>query len=789
MKEKTEYSKDDDIITAGTVSAEELTKEEDKRLLRRIDLYILPVMAVSYMFQFLDKSALGFTAIMGLREDLKLTGEGFSWASSIYYFGYLIASYPAAMVMVRWRVGKTIAIAVVFWGVVLMLTAVTTNAAGLFAVRFFLGVCEAPIAPGLTVIVAMWYKRSEQPLRHAAWFLGNTTAGILGGLMAYGIGHIQTIATWKAVFLIFGGATVAWSIGVFFLLPDVPMTAYFLSEEDRTKAVTRVKENMTGIKNNTFKWSQCREALVDPKTWFIVLIQSCGNIPNGGVHSFGSIVIEEGLGFDTLPTLLLTSASYLAQLILVLLSTGGSTYFRNVRSYFMMFNFALATIGACLVRQLPAEQRWARYVGYCLILAFSANFPMVMSLTSGNFGGFTKKMTVNAISFMVYCAGNIIGPQLFLAKEAPTYTSGFLAMMVCFGVGVVLCALLRVYLARENRRRDGLSVGGHVEAETVDAELMANLMDKTDMEIPQFRQPAMSSSSASPPSSLAHLLPASWKTQVTAWLAEDTPTFDYVGYVVGEAPRTATLWAKSAGVVAGRPFFDEVFAQCGCAVEWHVDEGADVDPGADGKVKAATVTGPARCILLGERVALNTLARCSGIAARSRSLLTRLRAAGYSGILAGTRKTTPGFRLVEKYGMQVAGVDPHRMDLSAMPMIKDNAVWSRGSITEAVRAAKRVAGFSLKIEVEVQSEQEADEAIEAGADIVMLDNFTGDGVKIAARSLKERWQGKRHFLVEVSGGLRDDNVEAYVCNDIDVISTSYIHQGVGIVDYSLKIEH
>ncbi|KAL3965159.1 hypothetical protein ACCO45_002163 [Purpureocillium lilacinum] len=448
MAEKKEYTKDEEIVAAGTVSAEQLTPEEDKRLLRKIDMCLLPVMAFSYMFQFLDKSALGFTAIMGLREDLRLSGQDFSWASSIYYFGYLIASYPAGMIMVRWKVGKTIAVAVVFWGAMLMLTAATSNAAGLLAVRFLLGVCESPIAPGLTVIVAMWYKRSEQPLRHAAWFLGNTTAGVVGGLTAYGIGHVQSIATWKAVFLIFGGATVAW--------------------EDRAKAVARVTENQTGIKNNHFKWHQCREALLDPKTWFIVLIQTCGNIPNGGIHSFGSIVIEEGLGFDTLPTLLLTSASYLSQLILVLLATGGSTYFRNTRTYFMMFNFALAIVGSCMVRQLPPEQKWSRYGGYCLILAFSANFPLVMSLASGNFGGFTKKMTVNATSFVVYCAGNIIGPQLFFAREAPKYTSGFMAMIVCFGVGLI-------------------SIGGDAEAETVDAGLMANLMDKTDKEIPQFR--------------------------------------------------------------------------------------------------------------------------------------------------------------------------------------------------------------------------------------------------------------------------------------------------------------
>ncbi|KAM3555926.1 hypothetical protein ARSEF4850_005783 [Beauveria asiatica] len=292
--------------------------------------------------------------------------------------------------------------------------------------------------------------------------------------------------------------------------------------------------------------------------------------------------------------------------------------------------------------------------------------------------------------------------------------------------------------------------------------------------------------------SLGHLLPPSWKTQVTAWLAEDTPSCDYGGFVVGEAPRTATLWGKSEGVIAGRPFFDQVFAQCGCTVQWHAAEGDRVQldgAGAGARHKVATVRGPVRGILLGERVALNLLARCSGIATRSRELVALVRAAGYTGILAGTRKTTPGFRLVEKYGMLAGGADPHRMDLSSMVMLKDNHVWSRGSITEAVVAARSVAGFALKIEVEVQTEAEADEAIDAGADIVMLDNFSGDGVRAAARSLKERWAGKKHFMLEVSGGLTRDNVGPYVCNDVDIISTSSIHQGVPHVDFSLKIEH
>lgn len=261
------------------------------------------------------------------------------------------------------------------------------------------------------------------------------------------------------------------------------------------------------------------------------------------------------------------------------------------------------------------------------------------------------------------------------------------------------------------------------------------------------------------------------------------------GFVVGSSTHTATLYCKSNGVLAGVPFFDEVFAQCICTVEWHKKEG-DLLNGTDGKIAVATVTGPVRKLLLGERVGLNTLSRCSGIATQSRKMLELVRGAGYTGILAGTRKTTPGFRLVEKYGMLVGGVDQHRHDLSAMIMLKDNHIWAHGSITGAVAAARAVGGYTIKIEVEVGSEKDADEAIEAGADVIMLDNFTGDGLKVAARSLKTRWAGKgKSFMLECSGGLTTENVETYINNDIDVISTSAIHQGCPHVDFSLKIDH
>ncbi|KAK4048300.1 nicotinate-nucleotide diphosphorylase (carboxylating) [Microbotryomycetes sp. JL201] len=321
----------------------------------------------------------------------------------------------------------------------------------------------------------------------------------------------------------------------------------------------------------------------------------------------------------------------------------------------------------------------------------------------------------------------------------------------------------------------------------------------------------MSSPSSLPSShgTLAHLLPPSWKHVITSWLDEDTPSFDYGGFVVGDQTEQAFLWGKSEGILAGVPFVDEIFKQLGCEVTWHVPEGSAVKPSSESpKIKVATVTGPARCLLLGERVALNTMSRCSGIATKSRRVLELARQQGWNGIIAGTRKTTPGFRLVEKYGMLVGGVDPHRYDLSSMVMLKDNHIWSKGSITEAVHAAKATCGFALRVHVECQSLEEAREAIKAGADIVMLDNFTPQGIVEAARQLKLDWlkqtnsdaradgSGKgyqdggvvKRCLIEVSGGLTEENMAESLCPDVDILSTSSIHQGTPIIDFSLKVQ-
>jgi len=237
------------------------------------------------------------------------------------------------------------------------------------------------------------------------------------------------------------------------------------------------------------------------------------------------------------------------------------------------------------------------------------------------------------------------------------------------------------------------------------------------------------------------------------------------------------------GFYRGLLFFTRIFDRLGCQVQWLKNEGDVIDT-TNGNVHVAYVTGPVRKILLGERTALNLVSRCSGIATSARDAKRIADNAGWTGVVAGTRKTTPGFRLFEKYSLLVGGVDTHRHDLSSMIMLKDNHITSCGNISKAVQRARHVGGFSLKIEVETSTQLDAEEAASAGADIVMLDNFGPDEVKVVARNVKEKFP---NVLIEVSGGINHNTLENYFSPHIDILSTSIMVQSVKHIDFSLKI--
>ena len=277
------------------------------------------------------------------------------------------------------------------------------------------------------------------------------------------------------------------------------------------------------------------------------------------------------------------------------------------------------------------------------------------------------------------------------------------------------------------------------------------------------------------------LLPDEFNIDISKWLIEDIPSFDIGGFVVGNKNAKAVLLGKSEGILAGKPFFSKVFDLLNCKIEWLKSDGDSITPIEE----IAYVTGPVKNILQGERLALNIITRTSGVATYANKMVTLAKENGYSGKISGTRKTTPGFRLVEKYGLLVGGADTHRMDLSSMVMLKDNHIASAGSITKAIKKARDVASVWYNIEVECQMFDQAEEAILAGADIIMLDNFSPKLAKETAEKLKLKYP---HSIIELSGGINKNNLKEYLSPYVDIISMGNLTTNYPPVDFSLKIK-
>ncbi|RMZ79847.1 hypothetical protein DV737_g3266, partial [Chaetothyriales sp. CBS 132003] len=389
---------------------------EAKAVLRKIDFCMLPLMGFCYLLQFMDKLALSSSTLLGLLEDLKLEGTEYSWCSAVFYFGYLAWSWPSSYFIVRFPTGKYLAVTVFLWGGILMCHAACTDFAGLVTVRFFLGVGEAAVAPGFALITGMFYTRQEQPLRQGAWFAGNSLANIFGGLVAYGIGQANSsLENWRLLFLILGSITSAYGVVLFFFLPDSPSKAVFLDEDQQQIAVKRTIENKTGVMDSdTFVTSQVIDALSDPQLWFLVLYTAAVNLANGGLTSFGAIVVS-GFGFSNLKALLVQMPVGVAQLIFLVITSSLASFIPSIRLVLMIINTLTAMAGIIVV--YACEGRATRMAGLCLGSVFAANIPLALSLITSNVGGFTKRSVINATMFVAYCVGNIIGPQFYLTTD------------------------------------------------------------------------------------------------------------------------------------------------------------------------------------------------------------------------------------------------------------------------------------------------------------------------------------------------------------------------------------
>ncbi|KAJ5776516.1 uncharacterized protein N7511_001527 [Penicillium nucicola] len=463
---------------------------DEKALMRRVDWHLLPLMFTAYMLQYLDKAALGNTAIFGIMQSLHMSSGQYSWASSAFYFGFLVASYPISLCFVKFPIGKFLSISFLIWAVVVACLGTVSNFAGLAALRVLLGVFESTISPGLSLVTSLWYKRSEHASRHGIWFAGNSISSIFGGLLTYGIGHINnSVEPWRWIFIIFGIVTFAYGIVFLICLPDGPRNARFISKEEGEFIHQRAQQETHTEYSKRWSRSQCIEALIDPKTWllFVYAMGSC--IPNGGLTSFGGIVIA-GFGYSNFNTILVSLPISVFTFIWVVLATIITSKVRKSRCITAACLSLISLAGCLMVSRIDPSKKVARLAGMWLFPAYSAGVPIILSIIASNVGGYTKRTTVSAVMFIGNCAGNITGPFLFFSDEMPNYESAWIGIMISLAIAFVAILLLRQILHFQNQRRNSQQ-NVIIDPESGESdeteELVVLSKDETDWENPNFR--------------------------------------------------------------------------------------------------------------------------------------------------------------------------------------------------------------------------------------------------------------------------------------------------------------
>ncbi|EUC40089.1 hypothetical protein COCMIDRAFT_109662 [Bipolaris oryzae ATCC 44560] len=464
-----------------------VTSEENRRVLKKIDLIILPILLSVYFLQSLDKTTLSYASVFGLIEDANLDpkSQQYSWLGSIVYIAQLVAQPLVAFLLVKMRMGKFIGAMVFTWGCILCGMAGAKNFEGLMATRFLLGAFEAAVAPAFIAVVQMWYKRGEQTNRNAAWYSMLGIVNILGSLLCYGLGHIDSklLHSYQIIFLFCGLLTVVVSIFVWVFMPDSPMEAKFLTEHERLIAVERLRMNQMGVASRVWKWDHVFEAFLDIKTWLWFSMLTAISIPSGGISAFGPLIIQ-GFGFGKFETILFNMPFGVVQIVATVGGAWLATWLKKKSPVLILLCIPpIVGIVILMVVGRGASNRGLLLFGYYMTSFYPGISPLIYSWSGQNTGGDTKRKVTTSILFIGASAGNIIGPQIFKPSEKPYYKRGLRVCLALFILIIVLILVAMLWIKLLNRKhaatRESMgksavvvdtSMGNAVEGSTEEAE-------------------------------------------------------------------------------------------------------------------------------------------------------------------------------------------------------------------------------------------------------------------------------------------------------------------------------
>ncbi|KKK25679.1 hypothetical protein ARAM_003708 [Aspergillus rambellii] len=469
---------DDKQIENGDTTA--INPIDERKLLTKIDLHLLPCLCVMYMLTYLDRVNIGNAAVLGMKKDLDITtGTKYNAALMIFFIPYIIFEIPSNILLKKLKPHLWLSLCMFGFGFVLICQGIVRSWTALMITRFFLGTFETALLPGCIYLLGMWYKRCEAQKRYTFFCNSTILAGAFGGLLASAIGKMDGIrgyGGWRWVFILEGVLTCVMAFVNFFLIPDFPEDCKWLTEAEREFHRDRLADETGRLTHNVkLGWREVLDVFKDYKI-FIGGLMLFGQVVTGYSYAYFAPTIIETYGYGPIKTQFYSippwAAAYVASLVIACLSD----FFRN-RYIFAILPMCICMIGyGILLNVHDPAQHHLQYGALFLLTSgcFSAG-PIMLCWYGMNLGGHRRRSVGTAWQIGFGNIGGILATYSFLEKDAPLYRNGYTIGLsfACFAVAMATLYLAALWF--ENRSRDRLMEQGPIQMTEEDEEELGDL--------------------------------------------------------------------------------------------------------------------------------------------------------------------------------------------------------------------------------------------------------------------------------------------------------------------------
>ncbi|EGD87719.1 hypothetical protein H112_04185 [Trichophyton rubrum D6] len=470
MREDVERNNGPDIsekhgseVRSTSSSEPDFSDIDEKKVIRKMDMRLIPALALLYLLSFLDRGNIGNAKIEGLDVDLGLKGGQFNWCLTVFFFTYSVFEVPSNILLKRLRPSLYLPSIMLAWGTVVTLMGIVQDYKGLLIARIFLGVAEAGLYPGVAYYITMWYCRHEVQLRQAMFFSAASIAGAFSGLLAFAIAKMDGVGGyqgWRWIFILEGLLTVVVAASAYFFLEDFPETASFLTPMEREFVIHRLKyqgSSSSGrrvVQTEEFKWKYIKEVFTDWQVYASLFV--CVGIicPLYGTSLFLPSIIKD-LGYKTSTAQLLTVPIYVTAATLAVVIAFYSDR-SGKRSPFVIGCMCLIGIGFIICisaagRGVPGVVYAGVFIAICGIYPA---FPGAVTWLANNLAGSYKRSAGMAFQIGTGNMSGAMASNFYRALDAPKYTLGHALELGFLVAGVISAIFLREAYKRVNAKRE-----------------------------------------------------------------------------------------------------------------------------------------------------------------------------------------------------------------------------------------------------------------------------------------------------------------------------------------------